>query len=122
MNEKEIMTVKQVSEYLQMDEHTVYKSQSIRRIGWTQPFWKKGCGLPALVKSLSLNPALSSIYEKTDTLNKLGLIRIVRSILRFIERDGAVQWLFKKDVIDGKGNTKHIVITQEKERGKIIYR
>ncbi len=25
MNEKEIMTVKQVSEYLQMDEHTVYK-------------------------------------------------------------------------------------------------
>ncbi len=25
MNEKEIMTVKQVSEYLQIDEHTVYK-------------------------------------------------------------------------------------------------
>ena len=25
MNEKEIMTVKQVSEYLQRDEHTVYK-------------------------------------------------------------------------------------------------
>ncbi len=25
MNEKEIMTVKQVSEYLQMDEHTIYK-------------------------------------------------------------------------------------------------
>lgn len=25
MNEKEIMTVKQVAEYLQMDEHTVYK-------------------------------------------------------------------------------------------------
>jgi excisionase family DNA binding protein len=25
MEEKEIMTVKQVSEYLQMDEHTVYK-------------------------------------------------------------------------------------------------
>jgi len=25
MNEKEIMTVKQLSEYLQMDEHTVYK-------------------------------------------------------------------------------------------------
>ncbi len=25
MNEKEIMTVKQISEYLQMDEHTVYK-------------------------------------------------------------------------------------------------
>jgi len=25
MNEKEIMTVKQVSEYFQMDEHTVYK-------------------------------------------------------------------------------------------------
>ncbi len=25
MDEKEIMTVKQVSEYLQMDEHTVYK-------------------------------------------------------------------------------------------------
>jgi len=25
MEEKEIMTVKQVAEYLQMDEHTVYK-------------------------------------------------------------------------------------------------
>jgi len=25
MNEKEIMTVKQVSEYLQMHEHTIYK-------------------------------------------------------------------------------------------------
>ncbi len=25
MNEKEIMTVKQVSEYLQMDEYTIYK-------------------------------------------------------------------------------------------------
>lgn len=25
MNEKEIMTVKQVAEYLQMDEHTIYK-------------------------------------------------------------------------------------------------
>ena len=25
MNEKEIMMVKQVSEYLQMDEHTIYK-------------------------------------------------------------------------------------------------
>ena len=29
MNEKEIMTVKQVSEYLQMDEHTVYSSREI---------------------------------------------------------------------------------------------
>ncbi len=25
MEEKEIMTVKQISEYLQMDEHTIYK-------------------------------------------------------------------------------------------------
>ena len=81
MNEKEIMTVKQVSEYLQMDEHTVYK---LARTGL----------IP------SLNPALSSIYEKIDTLNKSGLIRIVRSILRFIERAGAGQWRFKKDVID----------------------
>ncbi len=29
MNEKEIMTVKQVSEYLQMDEHTVYLPREI---------------------------------------------------------------------------------------------
>jgi len=31
MEEKEIMTVKQVAEYLQMDEHTIYK---LARSGW----------------------------------------------------------------------------------------
>jgi len=32
MEEKEIMTVKQVAEYLQMDEHTVYKLARTRLI------------------------------------------------------------------------------------------
>jgi len=32
MEEKEIMTVKQVAEYLQMDEHTVYKLARLGQI------------------------------------------------------------------------------------------
>ncbi|MGQ9702900.1 MAG: hypothetical protein ACUVQT_10700, partial [bacterium] len=48
----------------------------------------------------SLNPALSSTYERTDTLNNSGLIKIMESILISIERAGAGQWRFKKDIID----------------------
>ncbi len=28
-----------------MDEHTIYKSQPIQQMGWTQPFLKKGLWL-----------------------------------------------------------------------------
>jgi len=39
MNEKEIMTVKQVSEYLQMDEHTVYKTCPQRSYPFPKNRW-----------------------------------------------------------------------------------
>jgi len=64
MQEKEIMTVKQVAEYLQMDEHTIYKSQPIQRMGWTQPFYKKGCGFPALEKSPQSKSLVSGDLKK----------------------------------------------------------
>ncbi len=47
-----------------MDEHTVYKSQPIHRMGWTQPFFKKGLGgLPAQIKSHQSKSLVSSGFD-----------------------------------------------------------
>ncbi len=68
MNEKEIMIVKQVSEYLQMDEHTVYKLA--RKV---YPFYKNSRAVTVL---FSAKKGISLLKNKNVLNAYLSFIRL----------------------------------------------